>query len=66
MTNSWVLPALRISDRLHKLLKEASEETGIKMTDLARFLLVRGIKKMKEDSVKAGGYENLEISIKRL
>lgn len=46
-------------------IKEVSEATGFKETDLIRFLLNRSLEQLKSDKQKAGGYDKLEITLRK-
>ena len=60
-----IIKAFRVDDWTDKELREASQELDIKIPDLTRFLLVRSLKQLKEDAVKAGGYKMLEITLRK-
>lgn len=61
MANKNILRNLRISNETDNLLDELSEHLEIRKTDLARMLLNKTLNQIKHDSIKAGGYENLEF-----
>ena len=63
MSNTAVLKSMRIPEWIDEELNKASEQLEIKKCELARFLLNNAMRKLKEDSIKAGGYDKLEISI---
>lgn len=55
---------IRISKEHNDFLSEVAIKLGFRKTDLIRFILNRGIKQLKQDSIEAEGIENLEITIK--
>lgn len=60
-----IIKALRIDNEMANLLQEASTKLGIRQPDLIRFLLNRSLKQLKCSAIEAGGFENLEFSLKR-
>lgn len=64
MVKNHKLKDMRLTEDTDNLLTEASEKIGLKKTELARFLLNKSLKKLKADSIQAGGYDNLEITIR--
>lgn len=64
MIKNHTLKPIRITESTNNLIIEACEKLGFKKADLIRFLLNRSLKQLKSDSVKAGGYENLDFSLR--
>lgn len=58
------LQDLRIPSELEKDLEKFADSFGLKKTDFARMLIIKGITELKADSQKAGGIENLRIEFK--
>lgn len=57
---------LRISKKTKEDLKTIASALEFKETDLIRLLLNQSIQKLKQDAVKSGGYDQLEITIKKI
>lgn len=57
---------LRIAKETNDQLQEISENLGLKPTDLARMLLINTLKRLKADSIKYGGWKEIEFSIKHI
>ena len=65
MKNNKVL-VIRLTEKLNSLLGEASEGVGINKSELVRYLLTKSIYEIKKDSIKAGGYDKLVITLKKI
>lgn len=57
---------LRMSSEMDKLLTEISEKLGLDKSALARFLLNKSLMQLRADSIKAGGYDKLEITLRHV
>jgi len=64
--NSVVLKSMRISAEMNEILVEVAEELCIKKVDIVRLLLNRALMQLKYDSLRAGGYKNLDFAIKKI
>ena len=47
-------------------LKKISDAIGFTKAHLIRYLLSRSIKQLKSDGVEAGGYSNLEFTLRHI
>ncbi len=56
---------LRITTKMKDEIKKISDDLGFKETDITRYLLNSAIQKIKSDSIEAGGYSNLVITLKK-
>lgn len=60
-----IIKALRIDAEMASLLKESCKKLGFKQPDLIRLLLNRSLKQLKSDAIEAGGFSNLEFTIRK-
>jgi len=60
-----IVKSLKLTSEMDMEIKEVSEATGFKETDLIRFLLNRSLEQLKSDKQKAGGYDKLEITLRK-
>ena len=61
-----IIKSFRISKEVNDLLNEAYKELGFKKTDIVKFLLHRSLMQLKSDSIQAGGYDKLSITLKEV
>jgi len=66
MKKNYIIKAFRVTKKTNDLLNEITENLSFKKSDLIRFLLNRALRQLKADSVRAGGYENLSITLKEI
>lgn len=66
MSNNYILKSIRISEQMNKMIEEACKELGLKKQDLVRFLLNRALMQLNNDARDAGGYDNLEITLRKI
>jgi len=66
MKKNYIIKAFRISKETNDLLQEATKNLPFKKTNLIRFLLNRALRQLKSDSLKAGGYKNLNITLREI
>jgi hypothetical protein len=59
------IKTLRISSETNSLLNEAAAKLDFKKPDLIRFLLNRSLQQLKSDSIRAGGYDQLQITLRQ-
>ncbi len=52
---------LRISEKTKTDIIEIAEALGFKEQDFVRLLLTQAIQKVKQDAIKSGGYDGLEV-----
>ncbi len=64
--NTVVLNKIRIRADLNDILVEISQVLDISKTDILKLLLNRSLLQLKSDSVRSGGYQNLDFSIKKI
>ena len=64
MVNNRRLSDMRISEKTFQLLEQISKAIGLTRTALARALLVKGLKQLKSDSIKAGGFDKFAGQIR--
>ena len=60
-----ITKTIKLTSEMDLEIKEVSEATGFKETDLIRHLLNRSLEQLKADKTKAGGYDKLEITLRR-
>lgn len=60
-----VIKSIKLTTEMNLEIKEVSEATGFKETDLIRHLLNRSLEQLKADKTKAGGYDKLEITLRK-
>jgi len=65
MQKNHIIKTLRIDGDMDKLLNEATEQLGFKKPDLIRFLLNRSLQQLKSDSIRAGGFDKLEFTLRK-
>ncbi|GAF96107.1 unnamed protein product [marine sediment metagenome] len=56
----------RLEQETDEELIKISQALGFDKSKVIRMLVNRGIKKLKQDALKVGGLENLEISVKEV
>ena len=57
---------LKITKDMQGDLKKITDELGFKQTDLIRLLLNNAIQRLKSDSIKVGGFNKLEFTIREI
>ena len=60
-----ITKTIKITSEMNTEIKEISEATGFNVTDLIRHLLNRSLEQLKEDKIRAKGYGNLEITLRK-
>ena len=60
-----ITKTIKITSEMDTEVKEISEATGFKVTDLIRHLLNRSLEQLRADKLKAGGYDKLEITLRK-
>lgn len=60
-----ITKTIKLTSEMESELKEISEDTGFKQTDLIRHLLNRSLEQLKSDKIRAGGYDKLEITLRK-
>ncbi len=61
-----ITKTIKFTTEMDKEIKEISEATGFRETDLIRHLLNRSLEQFKADKLKAGGYDKLEITLRKI
>ena len=57
---------IRLTEELYKLIEEAGIGVGINKSELIRYLLNKSLRELKKDSIKAGGYDKLEVTLREV
>lgn len=57
---------IRLTEKLNNAINEASLGVGINKSELVRYLLNKSLHELKNDSIKAGGYDKLEVTLKKV
>ena len=61
-----ITKSIKLTSEMDLEIKEISEATGFRETDLIRHLLNRSLEQLKSDKINAGGYDQLEITLRKI